>query len=90
MPPFPDYPRDEEDFIPDALCQDCLRVWAEYDHSYLWGKITTGMLSTGGKSRQRLGVLQSSGAFRRPGWLESARTPRRFARFGLETEIDDH
>ena len=33
---FPDYPRDEDGDIPEPLCYECLRVWAEYGEAYLW------------------------------------------------------
>lgn len=33
---FPDYPRDEEDFIPEPLCYDALRIWPELGCGGLW------------------------------------------------------
>lgn len=33
---FPDYPRDEEDDIPESLCYDLLRIWPERGLDCLW------------------------------------------------------
>ena len=33
---YPNYPRDSDGDIPEPLCYDLLRIWAEHGRAYLW------------------------------------------------------
>lgn len=53
---FPDYPRDPDDDIPEEMCLDVVRVWAEWGGAYLWDMngCSCGVADITGKTSEAL------------------------------------